>query len=272
MKRMAMFLKGKIVEIAPTLKAAYYKAGGVNLLSREDGFGQPAVIEEDMKTRDKIINILKRDGVQEGMQLDVYSDATREVSMSLLAANDSTHNNGFVCVAMRGRNKSNPSDHRSYPGIEYEQRIEVQPNHDTINTLTTVQKDNMIMKVGNLSDSPHNPLRTRVYSPEGDAPTLTAAMGTGGNNEPKVLQSQPRYRIRKLTERECFRLMEVDDKDIDTIQSSGVSRSAQYKMAGNSIVVDVLYHIFRQAFTNDLDTKGAVVETIKVDVQQLKLF
>lgn len=267
----AMINKGEIVSIAPTLRTAYHKAGEANLLSRKDGFAQPAVVETNMKTRDKIINILKRDGVQEGKQLDVYSNATRDISMTLLAANDSTHNNGFVCVAMRGRNKSNPSDHRSYPGIEYEQRIEVQ-NHDTTNTLTSVQKDNMIMQVGNISDSPHNPLRTRVYSPEGDAPTLTAARGTGGGNEPKVLQLQPRYRIRKFTERECFRLMGVDDADIDTIQASGVSRSAQYKMAGNSIVVDVLYHIFRQAFTDDLDISGAVVETIKVDVQQLKLF
>lgn len=57
-----------------------------------------------------------------------------------------------------------------------------------------------------------------------------------------------RRRIRKLTERECFRLMGVDDKDIDTIQQSGVSKTQQYKMAGNSIVVDVLYHIFRKMF------------------------
>ena len=54
--------------------------------------------------------------------------------------------------------------------------------------------------------------------------------------------------VRKLTERECFRLMGVDEKDIDTIAASGVSRTNQYKMAGNSIVVDVLYHIFRTAF------------------------
>lgn len=55
-------------------------------------------------------------------------------------------------------------------------------------------------------------------------------------------------KIRKLTERECFRLMGVEDKDIDEIQSAGISRSQQYKMAGNSIVVDVLYHIFDKAF------------------------
>ena len=51
-------------------------------------------------------------------------------------------------------------------------------------------------------------------------------------------------RIRKLTERECFRLMGVDDADIDKIQDAGISRTQQYKMAGNSIVVDVLCHIF----------------------------
>lgn len=53
-------------------------------------------------------------------------------------------------------------------------------------------------------------------------------------------------RIRKLTPRECFRLMGVDDRDIDKIQASGVSNSGQYKLAGNSIVVDVLYHLFRK--------------------------
>lgn len=54
--------------------------------------------------------------------------------------------------------------------------------------------------------------------------------------------------IRKLTEREAFRLMDVDDADIDKIQASGVSRSDQYKLAGNSICVGVLFHIFRKLF------------------------
>lgn len=69
------------------------------------------------------------------------------------------------------------------------------------------------------------------------------------------------FRIRKLTPRECFRLMGVDDKDIDKIQATGLSNSAQYRLAGNSIVVDVLFHIFRKMF----------VETENED-QQLTLF
>lgn len=66
-------------------------------------------------------------------------------------------------------------------------------------------------------------------------------------NLPPELQGK-KFRIRKLTPRECFRLMGVDDADIDKIQAAGISNSAQYKLAGNSIVVDVLYHIFRKMF------------------------
>lgn len=40
----------------------------------------------------------------------------------------------------------------------------------------------------------------------------------------------------------------VGYSDIDKMQASGLSNSAQYKLAGNSIVVDVLYHIFRKMF------------------------
>ena len=52
------------------------------------------------------------------------------------------------------------------------------------------------------------------------------------------------FRIRKLTERECFRLMGVRDADIDKIKASGISKTQMYKMAGNSIVCDVLMAIF----------------------------
>lgn len=61
-----------------------------------------------------------------------------------------------------------------------------------------------------------------------------------------VLESN--LRIRKLTPRECFRLMGVSEEDIDKIQATGISETQQYKMAGNSIVVPVLEGIFRELF------------------------
>lgn len=71
-------------------------------------------------------------------------------------------------------------------------------------------------------------------------------------NLPPELQGK-KFRIRKLSPRECFRLMDVEDPDIDKMQASGLSNSAQYKLAGNSIVVNVLYHIFRKAFIEQLN-------------------
>lgn len=48
------------------------------------------------------------------------------------------------------------------------------------------------------------------------------------------------FRIRKLTPRECWRLMGFDDTDFDKAQATGVSNTQLYKQAGNSIVVDCL--------------------------------
>lgn len=56
------------------------------------------------------------------------------------------------------------------------------------------------------------------------------------------------FRIRKLTERECFRLMGVHDEDSNKIRAV-VSKTQCYKLAGNSIVVDVLVEIFKELLT-----------------------
>ena len=46
--------------------------------------------------------------------------------------------------------------------------------------------------------------------------------------ESRILESLD-YRIRKLTPRECFRLMGMRDDDIDKIQAAGISNTQQYK-------------------------------------------
>ena len=69
------------------------------------------------------------------------------------------------------------------------------------------------------------------------------------------IKPQESYRIRKLTARECFRLMGVKDEQFDRLH--GLSDSRLYKMAGNSIVVDVLEAIFRNLLMPETtDTKG----------------
>lgn len=56
------------------------------------------------------------------------------------------------------------------------------------------------------------------------------------------------WRIRKLTEREIYRLQDVDESDIDKLLSCGISKSKHYSLAGNSITVSPLFHIFRKLF------------------------
>jgi DNA (cytosine-5)-methyltransferase 1 len=61
---------------------------------------------------------------------------------------------------------------------------------------------------------------------------------------------QPTYKIRKLTPKECLRLMSFDDEDYEKIKAIGISNSQMYKMAGNSICVCVLEEIFKKLFNN----------------------
>jgi DNA (cytosine-5)-methyltransferase 1 len=160
-------------------------------------------------------------------------------------------------VAMRGRNPQNPNDRTT--GAPTEQRLEVNMN-GTSNTLTTVQKDNLVQeqdcveikqatkegsikcKVGGCYDASFpgsTTPRGRVQEGGDVAPTLTA-----GSNE-NIRYVETIYRIRKLTPRECWRLMGYTDADFD--KASQVNSNTQlYKQAGNAIVKQVLMAIFAQ--------------------------
>lgn len=63
-----------------------------------------------------------------------------------------------------------------------------------------------------------------------------------------VKEKSKSVRIRRLTERELFRLMDVDEGDIDTLLSAGIAKTQLAKMAGNSIVVACLYYIFKNLY------------------------
>ena len=259
-----------------------------------------------------------------------YLSTEREGVRKLIAELESRYriNNGTaVCVASRGRNPANPSDRTT--GSPTEQRLE--PNSDgCTNTLTTVQKDNLllvaepgIIQIGNIAKDPNREhIQDRIYDPSGLAPTLNTV--GGGNLEPKITidgltrdtqkqrarvfnpsglaaslistdyKEPPQIsvigqlkggekgcvvdrdgigytltateykdplkiaepgntrtvRIRKLTPRECWRLMGFTDEEFDRVH--GISNSQLYKQAGNSIVVNVLSALLSQLFYREL--------------------
>lgn len=73
-------------------------------------------------------------------------------------------------------------------------------------------------------------------------------------NDAGVVES---FRVRKLTPKECYRLMGFTDEQFDRSQAFS-SDSQLYKQAGNSIVVDVLYYIFGKLFEVDTETRKEI--------------
>lgn len=157
-------------------------------------------------------------------------------------------------VAMRGRNPDNPSDRTV--GSPTEQRLEVN-TQGTSNCLTSVQKDNMVLikqatkngyiecEVGGCFDSSYPESKTRrgrVQNNGNCCLTITA-------QNQDIVRIEPNYRIRKLTPKECGRLMGVSDEDIDKMAAVN-SNTQLYKQFGNSIVVDVMCEMFKNLNIN----------------------
>lgn len=153
-----------------------------------------------------------------------------------------------------------------------EQQLEVRKDNLS-NALTTVQKDTLVIQ-GRLEQKGWQDEMKRIYNPEGISPTLTTMQG--GYRQPKIIQRPRGFNkggmhdisptittssweqnnilldsdavIRKLTPRECWRLMAFSDEAFDKAREAGISDTQLYKQAGNSIVVNVLAEIFHLWF------------------------
>ena len=139
-----------------------------------------------------------------------------------------------IC-AIRGR--SDGDWHNS----EHNQRLEI--GGEISNSITSVLKDNYIFETNNHFMEEK---KEKTPRPEGKGWCLDKNNGKW-------------FRIRKLTPRECFRLMDVRDEDFDKLLATdsydkngnpkrAISDSQLYKMAGNSIVVSCLDLIFENLF------------------------
>ena len=137
-----------------------------------------------------------------------------------------------------------------------------------------------LKQIGQIYDKIKNPARGRIYSPNGLSPTIVTP--SGGHSQPKTIclnskdknGKQPslgdrvyatdgistaitvgwhpkiysKNKCRLLTPTEVLRLMDVDDSDIEKMKAAGIAKTTLYRLAGNSIVVSCLYHIFRTMF------------------------
>ena len=212
-------------------------------------------------------------------------------------------------------------------GKGWQQQLEINDS-GTSNTITSVNKDNLLIEPNVLRQERTEQCKqlrkmngdkgmkfnqgNKEYSPRTDGVSNTLSTSTKDNmlampelrmeDGCMVDKEGRKYRIRKLTPTECFRLQDVSDEDIEKIRSyrdeetavicdangepimnmdfdkpsknarkititvngeqreyyssqliwknkgKGISKTAQYKLAGNSICVAPMYHIFRKLF------------------------
>ena len=159
-------------------------------------------------------------------------------------------------------------------------------------------------QVGQITAQGYTEMTSRVYGQEGISPTINTCCG--GHHEPNILEepiaydeqngylrkdgtvgslttdgSSPKhnnrvveptlpidqqYRVRKLTERECFKLMGVKQEDFEKIRKNQ-SKSSCYHLAGDSIVTTVLMAIFGQMF--DINWKEKINETVEEIIKEI---
>lgn len=242
--------------------------------------GSNAVIEEqiniiDNKSVKQLGNILEEGNFKNPQCGRVYDSNACSPTLNICGGgNYEPKIIDTTIVAMRGRPIENPNIRQA--GLPTKQRLELN-EQGICNTLTTVQKDNMVLENIIYDDYNHN-----ISKNQNTIGTLTPTCGNKAlNNGKKIIEkvgqisnegsqcgtvvgenglfptisagchgyANPhictQYRIRKLTPKECGRLMDVNDDIIDAF-SKIHSNSTLYKQFGNSIVVSVLYEIFKK--------------------------
>ena len=91
----------------------------------------------------------------------------------------------------------------------------------------------------------------------------TAVMIFNCNPMEKLDKSKMKnVRIRKLTNRECYRFMGVPEEYIDKLLATDIARGQHYKMAGNSICVPVLTAVFKRMFIDKTEHKPQQISLI----------
>lgn len=157
---------------------------------------------------------------------------------------DTQANQGVMIGAIRGRNPENPTSRKS--GEPLKQTLEINKN-GTSNTLTSVQKDNVVLTKNYMqwdsSGKGYASQQDRAFYEDGHMGTIPS-----GRTENKVNVLLNDMKIRRLTEIECERLQGFPDNwtkygDYDGGEIKEISKTQRYKMCGNAVTVNVVQEI-----------------------------
>ena len=308
-----ILLNGITNDIAPTLLAGYYKYGVATLITGNFGTSGGAILE--IETMQELINT-DSNGNAKAIRACYgqcgFDSVLRGGGQGITGVMEEIEPK---IAASRGRGKG------------WQQQLEINDS-GTSNTITSVNKDNLLIEPNVLRAERTEQCKqlrkmngdkgmkfnqgNKEYSPRTDGVSNTLSTSTKDNmlampelrmeDGCMVDKEGRKYRIRKLTPTECFRLQDVSDEDIEKIRSyrddkneiirdatgepimnmdfvkprrnerkitvvvngeqreyygsqliwrkvgREICKTAQYKLAGNSICVAPMFHIFRKLF------------------------
>ena len=255
-----ILLNGITNDIAPTLLAGYYKYGVATLITGNFGTSGGAILEietmQELIAEPKMMQLVGDRGNQ--------SVSVKETAFTVCSTPMSDRGQMVMepkIAASRGRGKG------------WQQQLEINDS-GTSNTITSASKDNLLIEPNVLRAERTEQCKqlrkmngdkgmkfnqgNKEYSPRTDGVSNTLSTSTKDNmlavpelrmEEGCMVDKEGRkYRIRKLTPTECFRLQDVSDEDIEKMKQAGIAKTNLYKLAGNSIVVSCMFHLFRKLF------------------------
>ena len=268
-------------DISATVRASYYKNGSRNICENiENGNGYEGIVESNNVKQ--IGNISEGNSSwgnpqtgriysAEGISPTLNTCGGGQREPKIVCGIDKSNNHPSVidnanCITSRedrgvsNRKKEGTAvlecpeisyciDANYYKGTSPEEyvkkhRRQLVFEENTIKIPQATKQGYIECEVGGVADLSYPNSKTRrgrVQENETISPTITAT-------ETGICKIESPIRIRKLTPKECFRLMGFSDKDFDAAKNVGVSNSQLYKQAGNSIVVDVLYYIYVELY------------------------
>lgn len=239
----------------------------------QGGYRQPCIEIKDNYVSKKYNEFVNKNGYVPKMFNPYNSTEIKDIAPTQTANCGCTTSSNTILInesvelpcicASRGRYITNSDKSNSLT----KQNIEINTK-GTTNTITSVQKDNLVLEfenkdtppntnfdnikvIGNYIPSEHD--ASRIVDSNYIAPTVKENHGT-------VIATNIGIRVRKLTPLECWRLMGFNDDDFNIAKKAlndtfykgkDKSNSQLYKQAGNSIVVNVLLEIFKNLFNNE---------------------
>ena len=244
-------------DISGTIRATYYKNGERNIAKNiEEGLGYEGVVEPQS---DAMRGRYVGDNGETEQQLELESEEVANCITSVgkdsmimekeMVGIKQATAKGYIECEVGGLADLSYPDSKTRRG-RVEKQGQICPTLTASNSgICRIEKMEELQGINTENDGTSRTIKAQYYKTSGANFLRTGDMGATGVAKIDACQH---YRIRKLTPKECFRLMDFSDEDFKKAEAVN-SNTKLYAQAGNSIVCNVLVALFGQMFEGKED-------------------